>query len=217
MDGAAMPPRQLPEPMRDWAGSSSAYPRTSVSTLFEEIVRERPNAVALVDSNSELTYGELNMRANRLAHRLRSAGVEPETIVACCLRRSMEMIVAFLAVLKAGGAYLPIDPAYPKARVDLILEDIGNSLILAAKPLAPALSSNNRRIIFVEDEAQSQTTPADNLPHAAGPPGGRQAQMGKVPAHPQAGPAADLSKTPGDLRARQQFINKPSGKFRTDL
>jgi len=169
MDGAAMPPRQLPEPMRDWAGSSSAYPRTSVSTLFEEIVRERPNAVALVDSNSELTYGELNMRANRLAHRLRSAGVEPETIVACCLRRSMEMIVAFLAVLKAGGAYLPIDPAYPKARVDLILEDIGNSLILAAKPLAPALSSNNRRIIFVEDEAQSQTTPADNLPHAAGP------------------------------------------------
>jgi len=110
-----MPVRFLPEPLRSWSGTSSEYPRNaSVATLFEEIANAYPNSVALVYGDVELTYKDLNRRANRLAHRLRLSGVDTETMVACCLDRSIEIIVAFLAVLKAGGAYVPVDPAYPR-------------------------------------------------------------------------------------------------------
>ncbi len=114
---SAMHRKFLPEQLRTWSGTSTDYPRTSsVVTLFENIVRENPDDIALVQGDTELTYGELNRRANRLAHRLRLAGVTLETLVPCCLPRSIEMIVAFLAVLKTGAAYMPIDPSYPDVR-----------------------------------------------------------------------------------------------------
>src|SRR5258708_9379342 len=138
--------------------------------LFEESANEHPNAVALVYGDVELTYNELNRRANRLAHRLRLAGVETETLVACCLDRSVEMIVAFLAVLKAGGAYVPLDAAYPKARRDLILEDTSNPLILTTKSLASSLRPNDPSgIIFVDDESEGSPATEQNLQPTAGP------------------------------------------------
>src|SRR5262249_59429812 len=82
-----------------------------------------PDAVAVVFENEALSYGELEMRANQLAHYVRRRGVGPEVVVGLCLERSLEMIVALLAILKAGGAYLPLDPSYPRERLALMLAD----------------------------------------------------------------------------------------------
>jgi len=166
-----MPVRFLPEPLRSWSGTSSEYPQgASVATLFEEIANEHPDAVALVQGDVELTYKELNKRANRLAHRLRLAGVVTETMVACCLDRSTEMIVAFLAVLKAGGAYVPLDPMYPEARLHMILEDTGKPLILTTKSLVSSLrSTDSTRIISMDDEAEGSSGNEENPQRSAGP------------------------------------------------
>jgi aspartate racemase len=164
---------RLPEPLRTWSGTRSEYPRgATASRVFEEVAKEHPNAVALVQDNIELTYQELNRRANRLAHRLRRAGVKPETMVACCLERSVEMIVAFLAVLKAGGAYMPLDPGYPKARLDFILENTGNPLILTRKSLTSSvLQAESARILLVDDEPEAASSFEDgqNPQQIAGP------------------------------------------------
>ena len=87
--------------------------------LFEEQVEKTPEAVAVVYEEESVSYGELNRRANRLAHHLRSLGVKPDDRVAICLERGVEMIVALLGVLKAGGAYVPLDPGYPEERLRL--------------------------------------------------------------------------------------------------
>jgi amino acid adenylation domain-containing protein len=149
--------RSLAEPLRTWSGARTEYPRTaSVSNVFEAVAKERPNAIALVQGDLQLTYEELNRRANRLAYRLRGRGVKPETMVACCFERSIEMIVAILAVLKAGGAYVPLDPAYPRARLDLSLEDAGNPLIVTRTSLACSLFTEHAsRVVLSDGESES--------------------------------------------------------------
>ena len=90
------------------------YPRAScVHELFEEQVRRAPEAVALEYEGEELSYGELNARANRVAHYLLGQGVGRETLVGLCMERGLEMVVATLGILKAGAAYVPLDPEYP--------------------------------------------------------------------------------------------------------
>ncbi|MGW0668505.1 amino acid adenylation domain-containing protein, partial [Streptomyces sp. NPDC002746] len=106
-------------------------PRTDcLSALFERRVRQNPAAVAVTDGEVSLTYAELNARANRLAHALIARGVGPEQRVALALPRSAEQVVAVLAVLKAGGAYLPVDPAYPAARISHLLRDAKPALLV---------------------------------------------------------------------------------------
>jgi len=161
----------LPEQLRTWSGTSTDYPRTSsVVTLFENIVRENPDDIALVQGDTELTYGELNERANRLAHRLRLAGVTLETLVPCCLPRSIEMIVAFLAVLKTGAAYMPIDPSYPEARRNLMLEDAGRHVLLTNSWLVPSFqSAEPTQIVIAEDEPAAVSDREENPQQVAGP------------------------------------------------
>jgi amino acid adenylation domain-containing protein len=153
--------RPLPEPLRTWSGLRTEYPRqATVSTVFEEVAREHPNSIALVQDAFQLTYGELNRRANRLAYRLRGLGVKPDTLVACCFERSVEMIVAILAILKAGGAYVPLDPAYPKARLDLILQDAGKPLIVTRKsPPSSLLTEHTNKLVLLDDESESLSIP----------------------------------------------------------
>jgi len=96
-----------------WNDTTVEYPKEKcIHELFEEQVEKRPEAVAVVYEDQQLTYGELNRRANRLAHYLRELGVEPDTRVAICVERGLEMVVGLLGILKAGGAYVPLDPAY---------------------------------------------------------------------------------------------------------
>ncbi|MGW1658030.1 amino acid adenylation domain-containing protein, partial [Streptomyces atratus] len=109
---------------------SGELPESGITTLFEQQVRENPAAVAVVSGEVTLTYGELNARANQLAHALIARGVGPEQLVALALPRSAELVVAVLAVLKAGAAYVPVDPQYPAARIAYLLQDARPSLLV---------------------------------------------------------------------------------------
>jgi amino acid adenylation domain-containing protein/non-ribosomal peptide synthase protein (TIGR01720 family) len=113
--------------------------------LFEAQVERTPNAIAVVFEEKKLTYRELNARANRLAHYLRAQGVGPEMLVGVCLDRSLEMMVAILGVLKAGGAYLPLDPAYPKERLAFMLEDSQASVLLTQQRLVEEFATEAPR------------------------------------------------------------------------
>jgi len=108
-------------------------PDLCVHQLFEQQVERTPDAIALVFGEQEITYRELNARANQLAHHLRDLGVSAEVIVAVCLERSVELIISLLAILKAGGAYLPLDPAWPEERQHLLLEVAGCNHLLTAE------------------------------------------------------------------------------------
>ena len=112
-------------------GPSLDLPDLGVHQLFEQQVERTPEAIALIFQEQQLTYDQLNRRANQLAHHLLSLGVGPEVIVAVCLERSVELIIALLAILKAGGAYLPLDPNWPAQRRQQILSDASPALLLS--------------------------------------------------------------------------------------
>ena len=114
----------------EWNQTQQDYPQQCVHQLFEMQVERTPNAVAMEFAGETLTYGELNQKANQLAHYLRQVGVSKEKLVGFCVERSPLMLVGLLAVFKAGGAYLPLDPAYPQERLTFILNDARVSLLL---------------------------------------------------------------------------------------
>src|SRR5262249_19205815 len=112
--------------------ASAAWPVVqSIVALFEAPARQRPRAVAVEYEGQQLNYGELERRANQLAQALRQRGVGPETPVGLCVERSLDMVVGLLGILKAGAAYLPLDPDYPAQRLAFMLEDAGAQLVLA--------------------------------------------------------------------------------------
>lgn len=114
-------PSDLSQLLSAWNHTETAYPVSeTVHHLFETQVARSPDAPALIFGDSELSYAELNRRANRLAHALIRLGAGPETVVGVCLERSFDLVVALLAVLKAGAAYVPIDPDYPPERLALM-------------------------------------------------------------------------------------------------
>ena len=104
--------------------------RQTIHERFERQAVATPDAIAVSFEGEQLTYHELNERANRLAHHLRSLGVGPETCVGMLVGRSLEMVVTILGVLKAGGCYLPLDPAYPVERLSFMLDDAHAALLL---------------------------------------------------------------------------------------
>src|ERR1043166_2658847 len=115
----------------DWNDTRTNYPRdASFHQVLEEQAQRTPASVALIFEDSSLTYDELNRRANQLARRLQKLGVRRDLPVGVCLDRSPEMVTALLAVLKAGGAYIPLDPTYPAERLALMVEDTGISILL---------------------------------------------------------------------------------------
>jgi hypothetical protein len=114
--------------LREWNDTARPLPNAMTAELFEAQVAKTPDAVAVVYEEQTLTYGELNARANQLAHHLRARGVGPDIIVGLCLERSLEMIVGLIGILKAGGAYLPLDPGYPRERLASMLEDAAAEL-----------------------------------------------------------------------------------------
>ncbi|MFE5924037.1 amino acid adenylation domain-containing protein, partial [Streptomyces sp. NPDC056468] len=116
--------------LADWNGAPSATAPDTLHHRFEVQAAATPDRIALVHGAEQLTYGELNARANRLAHRLVSDGAGPGTVVAVSLPRSVELIVALLGVLKSGAAYLPVDPTYPAERITFMLEDVESVALL---------------------------------------------------------------------------------------
>src|SRR4029077_6105514 len=113
-----------------WNETEAPYPRDQcIHELFEVQVARSPDAIALVQDDIELSYAELNQRANQLAHLLIEKGVGPDDRVALCTERHPHMVVGLLAILKAGGAYVPLDPSYPQARLEELLSDCQPLLI----------------------------------------------------------------------------------------
>jgi amino acid adenylation domain-containing protein len=161
----------VPETLRTWNETRTDYPRDkSVAQLFEEVVAEHSHAVAVVFGDQELTYSELNRRANHLAHVLRGLGVEEETLVGCCLDRSADLIVSLVAILKAGGAYVPLDPSYPKERFDFLLDDTRTKVILTQKSLASVFEGRSVRTVCVDELPASSSSADEANPPASGGP-----------------------------------------------
>ncbi|HLN63886.1 MAG TPA: AMP-binding protein, partial [Symbiobacteriaceae bacterium] len=136
-----------------WAGTAPDYPReAAIGRLFEEQVRRAPDRVAVTFGQESLTYAELNRRANRLAHALRTMGVGPDVLVGICAERSLELIVGLLAILKAGGAYVPLDPTYPAERLAFMLADTAAPVLLVQSHLREKLPAGGARVLCLDTD-----------------------------------------------------------------
>ena len=129
--------------LRGWNATGREVAAGSLPSLFAAAAGRHPDATAVVFAGSRLSYGELDRRANQVAHHLRGLGVGPETVVGLCLERSLELIVGLLGILKAGGAYLPLDPQYPVERLGFMLGDAGARVLVTQQALLDRLSLAN--------------------------------------------------------------------------
>ncbi|NCS48327.1 MAG: AMP-binding protein, partial [Microcystis aeruginosa BK11-02] len=157
-----------------WNETQTDYPNNKcIHQLFEEQVERTPNNIAVVFDHESLTYSELNNRANQLAHYLQKLGVKPKELVGICLERSLEMIVGLLAILKVGGAYVPIDPDYPQERISFMLQDTQVKILLTCESLETSLPNHQAIVICLDKDWQqinqasqenlNSTVSADNL------------------------------------------------------
>jgi amino acid adenylation domain-containing protein/non-ribosomal peptide synthase protein (TIGR01720 family) len=150
----------------EWNDTETEYPENRcIHELFEEQAKQRPDAVAVVWEERYLSYGELNRRANQLAHALRVRQVKPEARVGICMERSPEMVIGILGILKAGGAYVPLDPSYPPERLIYIMRDSLVSVLLTSQGLIESPAGLPVEVLFIDSwgkevSDQSDTTPA---------------------------------------------------------
>jgi amino acid adenylation domain-containing protein/non-ribosomal peptide synthase protein (TIGR01720 family) len=132
------------ELLYEWNDTATEYSeQLCVLQLFERQVEQTPEAIAVVFKDQQLTYQELNQRANQLAHYLRRLDVGPETLVGICVERSLEMVIGILGIFKSGGAYLPLDPSYPNDRILFMLQDAQVSVLISQDRFAKLLSQDN--------------------------------------------------------------------------
>jgi len=170
-----MDPKERHRVLAEWNDTAREYPgdRTVVDLLREQ-AGKRPGAVAVACEDQRMTYGELDDISDRLAARLRSRGTGHETVVALCGDRTPEMLVGFLAILKAGGVYVPLDPSYPEDRLDFILEDSGAEQLLVAdkyRDRFPSFQSGDPRSILSLDHVHAlPQSPQGKDPKAEAPP-----------------------------------------------
>ena len=148
----------------EWNQTQAETAPQCVHQLFETRAKQNPEAVAIIYGEQRLTYGELNSRANQLAHYLQTLGVTPESLVGLCIERSLEMVVAVFAILKAGGAYVPLDISNPPARLAFILEDADVSVLLTQSSLCSKLPAPIEQTICIDrDWHLIEQQPQDNL------------------------------------------------------
>ncbi|HEX6554198.1 MAG TPA: amino acid adenylation domain-containing protein, partial [Ktedonobacteraceae bacterium] len=154
--------------LADWNATEAEYPKDQcVHQLFEAQVERTPDAVAVISEEQQLTYHDLNVQANQLAHHLRTLGVGPEVLVGLCVERSLEMIVGLLGILKAGGAYVPLDPAYPSERLAFMLQDTQVGVLLTQQRLVENLPDHKAKVICLdtgwEANAESVANPFNEV------------------------------------------------------
>ncbi|MEQ8752229.1 MAG: amino acid adenylation domain-containing protein [Coleofasciculus sp. G1-WW12-02] len=139
--------------LQDWNATKTDYDLSRCLHHFIEAqVEKTPDAIAVIFESEQLTYRELNTRANQLAHYLQKLGVKPESLVGICVERSLEMVVGLLAILKAGGAYVPIDPSYPVDRIAYMLADSQVPVLLTQELLVPHLPKSTAQIICLDTQ-----------------------------------------------------------------
>ena len=130
----------------------------SVQELFEAQAAAHPGALAVISDKEQLTFAELNRRANRLAHFLAARGMGPESLIGLFMERSAQMIVALLGILKAGAAYLPLDPALPRERLAFMLEDASVSMLLTEEQLSTRLPEHRAQVVYLDSERENITS-----------------------------------------------------------
>ncbi|TAK60290.1 non-ribosomal peptide synthetase [Methylobacter sp.] len=154
--------------LRTWNDTSYSYPDTLIPELLSRQAQQTPDAIALVYEQSQLSYAELEQRSNQLAHYLRQQGVGIESLVAVCMERSLEMVISLHAIVKAGAAYVPLDPDYPQERLDYMIVNAGAELCLTQQALTGKLGNYPGRLLCVETlqtelAQQSSTAPTLKL------------------------------------------------------
>jgi amino acid adenylation domain-containing protein len=170
-----LPERESRMLLEDWCGAGEEYPQvTCLHQLFEAQVERTPDAEALRFQNEPLTYRELNRKANQIANRLRALGAGPETLVGLFVERSLDIVVGILGILKSGGAYLPLDPAYPRDRLAFMMEDTQAPLVLTQESLADRLPRQAAHILCLDGpdlEPASDGTSSSKNPDSGAKPG----------------------------------------------
>jgi amino acid adenylation domain-containing protein len=152
-----------------WNSTRAEYPSDKcMHELFEQRVSETPGAIAVVCGSQKLTYGELNSRANQLANYLRKLGAGPDVLVGICMYRSLEMIIGILGTLKAGAAYVPLDPAYPQQRLASMVGDVDLRVVLTSNETRSILPETEVKKVCLDDDwSRIASESGDNLPAAA--------------------------------------------------
>lgn len=153
--------------LEEWNATEAACPQLCAHQIFEAQVHHAPNRTALIFENQELTYAQLNARANQLAHYLSSLGARPGKFVGIFMERSVEMIVAVLGVLKSGAACIPLDSVYPKERLTFMLEDSGAPVVVAQQAQAATLPVSGARLVCLDSEWQAISKEPENAPQVA--------------------------------------------------
>jgi amino acid adenylation domain-containing protein len=158
---------ERPQLLVEWNRDGDWCPRQGcLHEWFEEQAARTPDAVAVVSEQEQLTYGDLNRRANQLAHRLRRAGVGPDVRVAIAVQRSPASVVGLLGILKAGGAYVPLDPAYPRERLAALLHDSGAPVLLTQQELLPRLPAHGGTPICLDAEREQTADESPDNPNS---------------------------------------------------
>ncbi|HEX2270677.1 MAG TPA: amino acid adenylation domain-containing protein [Pyrinomonadaceae bacterium] len=161
----------------EWNRTDADYPNhLTLAQLFEEQVERTPHAVAVNEKGRQLTYTELNERANRLARLLRDRGIEDESIVPLLMERQIDLLASILAVFKAGAAYLPLDPLHPPQRLRQVITSSGAGSIVSTREFIPKLeealaevAADDRPRLLTVEELLEQEAPAENLPRVSDP------------------------------------------------
>jgi len=161
---AADEKRQL---LEDWNQTEQPYPAAgTLHELFQTRAKERPDAEALICEGEALTYAQLDRRANQLAHRLRELGAGPGILVALGTERSLDMVVGVMGILKAGAAYVPLDPAYPEERIAYMLEDSGAPILVTQSALLDDMPTDGIEVVCIdqmgEPDGHCVHPPSDN-------------------------------------------------------
>jgi amino acid adenylation domain-containing protein len=151
--------------IREWNDTYQEYDNEMcIQELFERQSERNPEAIAVVYQEEQVSYGELERRANQVAQRLRSLGVGPEVRVGICVGRSEAMIVGILGILKAGGAYVPLDPGYPRERLEYMLQDSGAVVLVTDKEGAEGIAESGMKVLDLDSNAGEMELESDDRP-----------------------------------------------------
>ncbi|WP_341528319.1 amino acid adenylation domain-containing protein [Nostoc sp. UHCC 0302] len=163
-DSSALTEQELHKILFEWNDTKVDYPKhLCIHQLFEAQVEKTPHSIAVVFKEEQLTYQELNHRANKIAHYLQSLGVKPEVLVGICVERSLEIIIGMLGILKAGGAYVPLDPTYPKERLSFMLSDSQVQVVLTQEKFVEELTASGAKLVCLNDKESFHREGNENL------------------------------------------------------
>ncbi len=153
----------------EWNSNKVEYPQNiCLHQLFESIVEQTPDAIAVEFAGKSLTYQQLNQQANKVAHYLQKIGVIPDQFIGICVERSLEMAIALLGILKAGGAYVPLDPDQPQQRLEFMLQDAGCNVLLTQKRLLETIPTYQGKVIYLDADweliaNEKESNPTSNV------------------------------------------------------